>query len=95
MCWTSLLTNVSHLLTTMKETFHPSPCLPLPLSHHISSHSDVGSDLDLLLSQDINSAIEKFASSSSSDGALGGCMKEEFPPENIHPWDVDITTGIV
>ena len=70
--------------------------LPSPPSSptHKCTRSDASSDIDLLLSQDIDSAIEKFACSPTC-GAVGGpgCRVEEFSVENIHPWDATIEPG--
>ena len=47
--------------------------------------------MDLLLSQDIDLAIER---ATARGGELEECTKEEFLNENVHSWDLGIEAGI-
>ena len=56
---------------------------------HSSEDDDTGSDVDLfLLSQDIDSAIERFLPSSSPDHTHSCTLREEFFPEKLNNWDL-------
>lgn len=64
----------------------------MPNESHTSDEDEIGSDVDLfLLSQDIDSAIERFLPSSSPSSTHTGnpnVALEEFIPAKLNDWDL-------
>lgn len=52
------------------------------------------SDIDLLLSQEIDSAIERHAPFLGIGVGLEECSREEFMGENMHAWDLKIKSSM-
>ena len=78
---------------------HNTSLWPYATSSLFSSDG-FGSQVDLLLSQEIDLAMKRHAHSSPGspgDGGRGaglrGCGGEEFPEENIHSWECGIEPG--